>query len=104
MARAMITCMNCHEGVPEIAGRIFAEVFVCPRCFTLAEATYNRGAAELKATLTFLKEVIRERLIKGELQLAEKPPEEMSHTEVLRMVTRLQELYDVAKLASPAKK
>jgi len=93
----MIGCLNCGNPVPEGDAKIFAEVFVCPTCHAIASALYNRFSSDMKIALVLLKDILRERLITGKLQLPEQSLETMSHTDVLRMIVRLQEMYDAAR-------
>jgi hypothetical protein len=66
--------MNCKRDVVSADSKLFAECFVCPDCYTVAERMYIQGERELKHLLVTLKELIRLAIIRGELQLEEFVP------------------------------
>jgi hypothetical protein len=89
--------MNCKAPVSDSQAKVIFKVFVCPTCFTVAEAIYRRSEQGVQHALIILKDILHQQLVDGKLQLPEKQPEVMSHTEVMRMIVRLQEAYDVAR-------
>lgn len=68
-----LECMNCHEPTSDEDGKLFAEVFVCSRCYVLAERLYAKTEAELKGLLLVLKDKIREYLVQGKLHYSTDP-------------------------------
>lgn len=92
-----IPCTNCRNPVGSDEGKVFFKVFVCPTCYGIAEAIYRKSELGLKNALTLLQETIHQQLVAGKLQLPEKQPNEMTHTEVMRMIVWMQEAYDVAR-------
>jgi hypothetical protein len=88
---AELECLNCKTGVGPNEGKIFAQVFVCPRCFEMAERLHERSLHELAMLQTVLREAIRVALVQGRLQFATGPDQEVSKTEVLRAVMQLVE-------------
>jgi len=87
-----IPCKNCDKLVSESDGKIFAEVFVCPTCYAMAEQLYNKCAGELRRMLTVLREAIRISLVKGELQYGPAQPlEDMTKEELLTTIGKLTE-------------
>lgn len=93
----MITCTNCRNPVAQKDGKVIFKVFVCPTCFGIAETIYRSGERGLKNALTLMQETIYQQLVDGKLQLPEKQPDAMTHTETLKMIVWLQEAYDVAR-------
>ena len=86
----MLTCMNCKVPVEQKEGQVFAAVFVCPKCFLIAERMYERSERELKGLLVMLRESIRIALLRGELTFAEgRPMEDVPKAEVMQMVMAL---------------
>lgn len=94
---ALLSCMNCKAPVSDTNGKVIFQVFVCPTCYGIAEAIYRRSESGINHALVTLKELLRQQLIDGKLQLPERQPDVMSHTEVMRMIVWLQEAYDVAR-------
>lgn len=88
----MLHCLNCKAAVPQDEAKIFAEVFCCANCFSLAERTYGRLQEELRKLLLVSKESIRIALLEGKLHLGEASNKELSKEEVLREIVRLEEL------------
>jgi hypothetical protein len=86
-----LECMHCHKPVPDEDGRVFAEVFVCASCYTIAERLYHRLEAELRRLLAMSKETIRIGLIEGKLSFESAPAEEVSKAELLQMIVKMQE-------------
>jgi hypothetical protein len=67
----MLPCLSCKQEVPPADGKVFAEVFMCPSCFRIAERLLKSGDAELKMMLLVLKESIRVAALTQGLQYAE---------------------------------
>jgi hypothetical protein len=84
--------MNCRKPVDEKNARVFAEVYVCPDCYTLAEHLFDKCSAELKRMLLLLKEAIRVALVEGKLQYGpERPLDDIPKAELLKMIVQLSE-------------
>jgi hypothetical protein len=81
--------MNCGKSVTSEDGKVFAECFVCPECFTLAERLYARGSSELKHLLDTLIELIRAAIIRGQLSLPESQEARSPSYSFLDAVTKL---------------
>lgn len=84
-------CMNCHKEVEPGDAKIFAEVFCCPTCFTIAERTYKRLEGELRKMLVMSRETIRVALVEGKLHLPEGETQDVSKEDVLRMIVQMTE-------------
>ena len=93
----MISCTNCRNPVAPDEGKVIFKVFVCPTCHGIAEAIYRTSERGIKNALVVLQETIHRQLVEGKLQLPEKQPAEMTHTEVMQMIVWMQEAYDVAR-------
>jgi hypothetical protein len=94
----MLPCLNCKTLVDPAAAKVFAGVFVCPTCHTVAERLEQRGTQELKALLTMQREAIRIALVEGRLQLSTTDlSREPTKQEVLQEVLRLAEQRDKSK-------
>ena len=81
--------MNCKREVEQDQMKIFAEVLVCPECFTIADRLYDRGNRELRMMLTVLKEIIRLALIKGELQFSQPQSDEVRSEDLMKKFAAL---------------
>jgi len=86
-----LSCLNCKQQIPSKDAKIFAEVFVCPTCYDTAERLFRRSEGELRMLLLMLKESIRIALIEGRLHVGKQDPDEVSKTDLLRMMVRLEE-------------
>jgi hypothetical protein len=86
-----LRCLNCPRTVPTNEAKVFAGVFVCPTCHDTAERLYRRSEGELRMLLLMLKESIRIALVEGRLHVGERSVEEVSKTDLLRMMVRLEE-------------
>ena len=91
-----LPCMHCKQPVKPDEGKFFGganngpSVFVCPRCFAIAQRLFERIQAELHQLLVMAKEAVRVGLIEGRLQ-AEPDPREVPKTELLQTIVRLEE-------------
>ena len=63
-----LPCLSCKKDTAPDRAKVFAEVFLCPDCYLIAERLYRRGESELRMMLLVLKESIRLAALKGELQ------------------------------------
>lgn len=86
-----IPCMNCRKTVSEEDGRVFAEVFVCPGCFLIAERLYQRLELELRRLLAMSKEAIRIALVEGKVSPSSGEKEVLSKEELLKMIVQMSE-------------
>lgn len=87
-----LECMNCHKPTSNEDGRLFAEVFVCPNCYTLAERLYQKTEAELRGLLLVLKDKIREYLVQGKLQYSTEPAgKPLSKRDLLQAIMSVEE-------------
>jgi hypothetical protein len=87
-----LPCMNCGQHVDQSAGKVFAEVFVCPRCYEMAERLYTRCDGELRRMLLLLREAIRIALVEGKLQYGPATPmEDVPKADLLKMIVELTE-------------
>lgn len=62
-----LPCLNCQKDVSQDKGKFFAECFLCPDCYTIAERTYLQAHCELNQLLVTLKELIRLAIVKHQL-------------------------------------
>jgi coenzyme F420-reducing hydrogenase delta subunit len=85
----MLPCVNCKKEVEPDQAKMFAEVLVCPDCYTIAERLYERGNIELRMMLTVLKEALRLTLIRGELQFLQQQTEENKSEEVMKRFAKM---------------
>lgn len=86
-----LPCMNCKHPVATNAGKFFAEVFLCEKCFTMAEHFYARLLRELQFLVTMSKEAIRVSLVQGKFSFPEGPAGEVSKRAVLEEIMRMEE-------------
>lgn len=83
--------MNCKRSVPSDQAKFFAEVFICPDCYTQAEHFFMRLERELKHLLVMSKEALRISLVTGKFSFPEGPSGEVSKRDVLEQVLALEE-------------
>lgn len=104
MASAGIPCMNCRQEVDQKDGKVFAEVFVCPVCYEMAERLYKRCDGELNRMLLLLREAIRIALVERKLQYGPALPlEEVPKADLLKMIVELTEKKNAAAPRHPVR-
>jgi len=87
-----LACMNCRKPTSNEEGKLFAEVFVCPTCYTMAERLYKRTEGELRGLLLVLKDKIREYLVQGKLHYSTAEAEApVSKTDLLKAILAVEE-------------
>ena len=91
-----LPCVNCGKEVDPGEAKFFAQVFVCPECYAIAERLYTRGEQELKMMLLLLKESIRLAITRKELQFMQRLEEDA--------VPKKDLLSELARLAHEARK
>lgn len=89
-----LPCMNCKKEVAQDEAKLFAEVFLCPSCFTQAGHFFSRMVSELNFLLTMAKESIRLALVQGKFSFPEGPSGEPSKRAVLEEILKLEEARD----------
>ncbi len=87
----MLPCLNCKQTVQPQEAKVFAGVYVCPSCFSISERLYQRGEQEIRHLLTMMKESIRVALLDGRVNFKEQKVEEVSKTDVLRAIVKMEE-------------
>ena len=93
-------CLNCRKEVAPNDAKIFAGVFVCPTCNTMAEHFYAQAQHKVTALLVGLKERMREALVEGRFEFAEGLEGEPSKKEVLEAILKLMEATDARNVAT----
>jgi hypothetical protein len=83
-------CMCCKKPLENPSeARIFAEVFCCPTCYTVAARTMERALADMNSLKVMMLELIRQGLLEGRLQFQPSPVGEVPRgallTELLQM-------------------
>ncbi len=91
-----LPCLNCGAEVDPALAKVFAGVFVCETCHTVAVRLEQRATRELNSLLVLQREAIRIALIEGRLKLG---PAEAS-----RELTKKEVLEQVVDLVSKAQK
>lgn len=89
--RQGIPCMNCGKATPEGEAKLFAEVFVCETCFTMASRLYEKTEAELRGLLLVLKDRIREYLVQGKLHYSMNVQPPLSKRDLLQAIMMVEE-------------
>jgi hypothetical protein len=84
-----LTCLNCKKPVDGKKAKLFAEVFLCVSCHSIAVRLYERGESELRMMLVVLKESVRLAALKGELQFAVHHVDDMSKEDLMSRLARL---------------
>lgn len=85
-----LPCLNCQQEVPPDEAKFFAECFLCPSCYLIAERTLQQGQRELQYLLVSLKELVRLAILRGELRLP--PAAEQTTERKMNVVDALVEL------------
>lgn len=83
--------MNCKRATPDEEGKVFAEVYVCPVCYEVSKAFYEKMVAELHHLLTIAKESIRVALIEGKFHLSEARVQDISKRELLEEIVKMEQ-------------
>jgi len=84
-------CLNCGKGVRPGEAKLFAEVFLCPACYTQAEHFWLRLDRELRSLLVLAKDAIRVALLQGKFSFPESGNKEVSKREVLEAILTMEE-------------
>jgi hypothetical protein len=85
-----LPCLNCQQEVAPDEAKFFAECFLCPSCYLIAERTLQQGQRELHYLLVSLKELVRLAILRGELRLP--PAAEQATERKMNVVDALVEL------------
>lgn len=86
-----LPCLNCQTPTSEKDAKIFAEVFVCPTCYSTAERLFHRLEGELRRLLLLSKETIRNALVEGKLHLEYASEGDIPKEELLKMILQFAE-------------
>lgn len=84
-----LSCVNCNADVSSDEAKFFAQVFVCPTCYAIAERLHQKGEQELKMMLVMLKECIRLAIVKKELQFSVQNLEDMPRKDLFTELATL---------------
>lgn len=63
-------CMSCGESVAHNEGKLFAQVFCCEGCYTVASRFMERAERDIASIKLMMTEVVRHGLLSGELQFS----------------------------------
>ncbi len=91
MADSDLPCMNCKKLVAQVDAKLFAQVFICPDCYTQAEHFWNRLDRELRYLQTMAQESIRLALIEGKFSFPEGAAGDVPKQEVLQAILDMHE-------------
>lgn len=86
-----LPCMNCRKPTADEDGKVFAEVFVCSTCYTMAERMFHRLEGELRRLLLLSKETIRVALIEGKMNFENATEQEIPKEDLLKMIVQFSE-------------
>lgn len=84
-----LSCVNCGADVHPDEAKFYAQIFVCPKCYSIAERLYTRGEEELKMLLLILHEAIRMSIVQGQLQFSPQQLDEMKREDLLEHLQKL---------------
>ena len=96
-----LRCLNCGKQVSEDQAKLFAHVYVCYECYTLAERYYKRLERELMQLMVLAHESIRESLTRGQFHPTHTSRDEIPKRELLQHIGRLCEVNDEVRRDSP---
>lgn len=91
----VLPCVNCGEEVLSNEGKLYAEVYVCPDCYAVAERMTERAHRELKLVLVMMRDAIRLGLLQKKLRF--RTPEELKNVNKADFLSELGELVEKAK-------
>ncbi len=101
----MLPCMNSkvcgNVSVDPKQAKMFAEVFVCPSCYSLAESVDAKLRADVKRMELMVREAIRIALVEGKLSPAAASLDDLPKTELLKEIVRLSEKKDARSVRPP---
>ena len=84
-----LSCLSCKEPVNPDEAKIFSAVFLCPKCFHIAERLYRKGENELRMMLLVLRESIRIAALKGNLQFGLEMLDDMPKPDLIAHLAKL---------------
>lgn len=84
-----LACVNCGADVESDEAKFYAQVFVCPTCYAIAEHLHQKGEQELKMMLVMLKECIRLAIVQKRLQFPPQHLEEMPRKDLFEELAKL---------------
>ena len=84
-----LPCLSCKQDVSPAESKLFAEVYLCSNCFTIAERLFRKGEAELRMMLLVLKESIRLAALKGQLQFSLQDLDDMKKEDLVSHLAKL---------------
>lgn len=102
MADGDLHCMNCKKEVLAAEAKLFAQVFVCPDCFTQAEHFWLRLDMELRYLQTMAKESIRLALVEGKFSFPEGVASDISKRDVLQAIIEMHEARENKETSCPS--
>lgn len=91
-----LCCINCHKPVSSHEARLFAGVFCCLTCYTVAEHLLLQSEMYLRRLMALTKESIRVALIEGKLHHGT-DNKELSKRDILEMIVQMSEKKDASK-------
>lgn len=94
--------MNCCREVLPGDGKIFAEVFVCPDCYVVAERLYQRAHQVLKLVLVMMKDTIRLSLLQRRLSFKSSAIETMTKSQLLGALSKLVDAGETCDPTTPS--
>lgn len=87
-----LCCLNCKQPMRPEEAKLFAEVFVCPSCYAMAEHFWQRLTKELRQLQVMAKESIRVCLLEGKFHFPEgAAAQEVSKRAVLESILAMEE-------------
>lgn len=87
-----VPCMCCKKPLEDpTKAKLFAEVFCCESCFTLAQRMMERALADMNSLRLMMQELIRQALLEGTLQFQPSPPGEVSKGALLTQLVQMAE-------------
>jgi len=91
MADEQLHCMNCKKPVVQADAKLFAQVYVCPDCYTQAEHFWLKLDRELRYLMTMAKESIRLALVTGKFSFPEGAASDVPKQDVLQAILAMHE-------------
>jgi len=84
-----LPCLNCGNPTDPDNVKLFAQVFVCPDCYTIAERLLTRGEQTLTLLRSLLKSSVRMAILEKKLQFIGQAAEDMPDVDFLGELSRL---------------
>lgn len=71
-----LSCVNCRRDLESNQAKFFGDILVCEECYIIATRLCEQAKKELSWLLLMHKELVRNAIVRHELRLSEREPQE----------------------------